>query len=147
MQSFYTSLRQAVFAYANKDHPQLSSEDLFHCDSINGYNVYAPLELSPAWEKIKTNLSHKINSFQCFLKVEDKFLEPIEISLNMYKLILAINQGYRPNKHDRNTIILFEELLEKIASIVRLSKRLVFIKGERRYIFKNKSDEIEVSKK
>jgi len=144
LQSFYKKMRQAIFTYANKHHPSLSSEGLFQCDRINGFSVCAPLELSIAWSKIKSNKLHKVNSFQCFFNIGDEFLEPIDISLNMYKLILAINQGYRPNKHDRNTIIIFEELLEKIASITKLSNKLVFVKGKKKYSFKNTRDEIEM---
>ncbi len=144
IKAFYDKLREAVFAYANKEYPSMSKEYLFHCDTINGYSVYAPLELSAAWDEIKTDHTHTINSFRCFLQVEEKLLLPIDISLNFYKLILAINQGYRPNKHDRNTIILFEELLERIASIVRLSKRLVFVKQKQRYTFIKRNEEIEV---
>ena len=144
LQSFYKKMRKAIFTYANKYHPSLSSEGLFQCDKINGFSVCAPLELSVAWSKIQSNELHKINSFQCFFNIGDEFLEPIDISLNMYKLILAINQGYRPNKHDRNTIIIFEELLEKIASITKLSNKLVFVKGQKKYSFKNTGDEIEM---
>lgn len=145
LQSFYKAIRKAIFTYANKHHPALSSEELFQCDTINGFAICTNLELSAAWSKIESNKIHKINSFQCFLKVGTTLLEPIEISLNMYKLILAINEGYRPNKHDRNTIIIFEEIIDNVASITKLSNKLIFIKDDKRYAFKNIEDEIEVS--
>jgi DNA phosphorothioation-dependent restriction protein DptF len=145
LQSFYKKMCKAIFAYANKHHPELSSEDLFQCDTINGFSVCVPLELTTAWSKIESNKLHKVNSFPCYFKVGETLLDPIDISLNMYKLTMAINQGYRPNKHDRNTIIIFEELLEKIASIAKLSNKLVFVKGKKQYSFKNTLDEIKVS--
>jgi DNA phosphorothioation-dependent restriction protein DptF len=64
----------------------------------------------------------------------------------MYKMILSINQGYRPNKHDRNSIIIFEELLEKIADKVKNANELVFTKNKTDFTFTNNIDEIEVSK-
>lgn len=145
LQIFYKKMRKAIFSYANKNHPELSSEDLFQCDTINGFSVCAPLELSTAWTQIESNKLHKVNSFPCYFKVGEALLDPTDISLNLYKLTLAINQGYRPNKHDRNTIIIFEELLEKIATIAKLSNKLVFVKGKKKYSFKNTLDEIEVS--
>ena len=145
LQVFYKEIRKAIFAYANKHNPSLTSEGLLQCDSINGFGVCATLELSPAWSKVQSHQSNGINSFQCFLNVDAELLDPVTISLSMYKLILAINQGYRPNKHDRNTIIIFEELLEKISTIIKRSNKLTFVKEDKKYSFKNTTDEIEVT--
>ena len=145
LQAFYKEIRKAIFAYANKHNPSLTSEGLLQCDSINGFGVCAILELFPAWSKVEGQQSEGINNFKCFLKVDSEPLEPVTISLSMYKLILAINQGYRPNKHDRNTIIIFEDLLEKISSIIKRSNKLTFVKEDKKYSFKNTTDEIEVN--
>lgn len=145
LQPFYRKIRDAIYAYANKHNPSLTAKELLQCDTINRFGICAPLELSPAWSEIESNTKHSINNFKCFLKVESELIEPITITLNMYKLILAINQGYRPNKHDRNTIVIFEELLEKIATILKRSNRLTFVKEDKKYSFKNTMDEIEVS--
>jgi len=145
LQAFYKEIRKAIFAYANKHNPSLTSEGLLQCDTVNGFGVCATLELSPAWSKVEAHQSDSINNFKCFLNVDSEPLEPVTISLSMYKLILAINQGYRPNKHDRNTIIIFEELLEKISSIIKRSNKLTFVKEDKKYSFKNTTDEIEVN--
>jgi DNA phosphorothioation-dependent restriction protein DptF len=145
LQAFYKEIRKAIFAYANKHNPSLTSNQLLQCDTINGFGICSTLKLSPAWSQIEAYNSDSINNFKCFLNVDLEQLEPITISLSMYKLILAINQGYRPNKHDRNTIIIFEELLEKIFSIIKQSDNITFIKNDKRYSFTNTLDEIEVN--
>lgn len=145
LQAFYKEIRKAIFAYANKHNPSLTSEGLLQCDTVNGFGVCAVLELSPVWSEVEAHQNDSINNFKCFLRVDSEPLEPVIISLSMYKLILAINQGYRPNKHDRNTIIIFEELLDKISSIIKRSNRLIFVKEDKKYSFKYTADEIEVN--
>lgn len=144
IQNFYKEIKKAIFAYANKHTPSLSNKELFQFDKINDYSICAHLEISPDLKRLQEETVHAINNFKCYLKVEEQPIESIVITLSMYKMILSINQGYRPNKHDRNTIIIFEELLEKIADKVKMSKKLVFIKGDQTYIFKNNTEEIEV---
>jgi len=144
LQAFYKKIKKAIFTYANKHNPSLSSKELFQVDSINGYAIATPLEITPVWSHIERNKKHNINNFQCFLKVGESSIEPFSVSLNMYKLILAINNGYRPNKHDRNTIIIFDEVLDKISSKLKTSRKLFFIKDNQYYEFRNSADEIEV---
>ncbi len=144
IQNFYKEIKKAIFAYANKHTPNLSKKELFQFDKSNDYSICAHLEISPDLKTLQEETVHSINNFKCYLKVDEQPIDPIVISLSMYKMILSINQGYRPNKHDRNTIIIFEELLEKIADKVKVSKKLVFMKGDKTYTFKNNIEEIEV---
>jgi DNA phosphorothioation-dependent restriction protein DptF len=62
----------------------------------------------------------------------------------MYKLIQAINDGYRPNKHDRNTIVIFEELLERIIDFSKDTNKLVIVHDEQIYEFKDTAGKIKV---
>ena len=145
IREFYKKITQAIFAYANKEYPSLTAQGLFQFDMINGYHICAPLELSADWNKIQNNHLKTINNFECYLKVDDHSIAPIVITLSMYKMLIAINKGYRPNKHDRNTIILFEELLANISQKVKMSKNIHFIKERKTYTFKNRNEEIEVA--
>ena len=144
LQSFYKEIKKAIFSYANKHNPSLSSQELFQFDIVNGYGIATPLEVSAAWSNIENNEKHNINNFKCFLNVDEHMIEPFTITLNMYKLILSINNGYRPNKHDRNTIIIFDEVLGKIAAKLKTTRKLFFVKDNHKYEFRNSTDEIEV---
>lgn len=144
IQNFYKEIKHAIFAYANKKSPDLTKKELFQFDKTNNYNISAHLEITPDLTRLQEATMHTINHFRCYLKVNEISIEPIVVTLSMYKMILAINKGYRPNKHDRNTIIIFEELIEKISDEVKKSKKLIFIKDNETYTFKNHIDEIEV---
>lgn len=144
LQSFYKEIKKAIFAYANKHNPSLSSNELFQFDTVNGYGIATPLEISASWSNIENNEEHNINNFKCYLKVDEHTIEPFTVTLNMYKLILSINNGYRPNKHDRNTIIIFDEVLQKIATKLKTTRKLFFVKDNHKYEFRNSTDEIEI---
>jgi len=144
--NFYKEMRKAIFAYANKHAPLLTDKKLFTFSYLNGYHICTQVKIQQDAEALKKTDDTAINSFQCALKVNDHSIDPITISLSMYKMILSINQGYRPNKHDRNSIIIFEELLEKIADKVKNANELVFTKNNTDFTFTNNIDEIEVSK-
>ncbi len=144
IQDFYKEIKHAIFAYTNKKTPSLSKRELFQFDTINNYDICAHLEITPDIKKLQEETMHAINNFKCYLKVDETSITPIVITLSMYKMILAINKGYRPNKHDRNTIIIFEELIEKIANEIKTSKKLVYMKDNKTYTFKNNIEEIEV---
>ena len=44
-------------------------------------------------------------------------VQHIPININLMELMGKIVKGYRPNKHDKNTVLLLDELVEKIYSI------------------------------
>ncbi|MEA2027467.1 MAG: DNA phosphorothioation-dependent restriction protein DptF [Campylobacterota bacterium] len=111
---------------------------------VNGYALCADVEFDPNWEELTKDKQHQLRSFGCALMVNKKALETIAISLSMYRLICAINEGYRPNKHDRNTIVIFEELIENIIDCAKESDKLTIIDGEKSYEFRDNRDKIKV---
>jgi len=80
----------------------------------------------------------------CFLKINEKTSIEKKISLNLYSMIVLINDGYRPNKHDRNTIILFDELIQSILGIVNKGNEIYLLANGEKVLFKNTDDEIKV---
>ena len=142
--NFYESLEKAILAYANKRHPSLSDEGLMTLSEVNGYALCADVEFDPNWEELTKDKQHQLRSFDCALIVNKKALETIAISLSMYRLICAINEGYRPNKHDRNTIVIFEEMIENIIYLAKENNKLTIIHGDKSYEFKNNGDKIKV---
>ena len=55
--------------------------------------------------------------------------------------------GYRPNKHDKNTVVLLDELVDEIADIANSENTLYIVgKGQQQYKVTNVDDEdFEVS--
>lgn len=100
--------------------------------------------MDPNWSKIKSSNLNSFQSFPLHMKVDDVDLKPVDINLNMFVMISLINNGYRPNKHDRNTIIIFEEILESILEIATLSNKIAISSKNKRILFTRKDEEIEV---
>lgn len=142
--AFYDDLEKAILAYANKYMPTLSGEGLITLSEINNHALCTSVEFDPDLDAIKSHIKHRIHSFPCYLQVNDQPLQSIEISLSMYKLIQAINDGYRPNKHDRNTIVIFEELIERIIDFAKDTNKLVIVHDEQTYEFKDTAGKIKV---
>ena len=59
-------------------------------------------------------------------------------------MIDQILNGYRPNKHDRNTIVIFDELVQNILAKAVHSKEIILLSDKKKIHFKNNEDEIEV---
>lgn len=142
--AFYDNLEKAILAYANKYFPMISDEGLITLSEINNHALCTNVEFDPDLEAIKKHTKHHINSFPCYLKVNDKPLGKMKITLSMYKLIQAINDGYRPNKHDRNTIVIFEELIEHTIDFAKDTKKLVIAHDEQFYELRDTGGKIRV---
>ncbi len=59
-------------------------------------------------------------------------------------MIMLINSGYHPNKHDRNTIIIFDELIQSILEIAYQSNEIYLIQNGKKVQLINNDEEIEV---
>ena len=106
--------------------------------------VATPIDIKPNWSKIKESKSKSFNSFPLYLKINNVEIDDILITLNLQSMIQLINDGYRPNKHDRNTIALFNELIQSILSIGGKSQEIIFIENQTSLHLTNIEDEIEV---
>lgn len=144
IKTFYKNIISAIYLYVNKNLPELTKRSHIVLTTNKSFTTSAYVSMDPNWSKIK---SLNLNSFQSFplhMKVDDVDLKPVDINLNMFVMISLINNGYRPNKHDRNTIIIFEELLESILEIATLSNKIAINSKNKRILFTRKDEEIEV---
>lgn len=144
IQLFYKEIREAVLLYINKKMPLLSKHDLVAISTKNNITTAMPIEITPNWSKIKEVNSTSNTSFPLYLKINDEDIPVINITLNIQSMIELIINGYRPNKHDRNTIVIFDELVQSILSKAVHAKEIVLLSGTKKVHFKNNEDEIEV---
>jgi DNA phosphorothioation-dependent restriction protein DptF len=134
----------AIHKYNNRNATNLDKGQ-FLISEHNKYQVVTEVELKPDLEAIKSNNVSKPFSFVAHLKLNEKPFQ-IPININLLKLMEDIVKGYRPNKHDKNTVVLLDELVDQISDIAANSNTLVIVKGSRRFTVKNIDDEdIEVS--
>ncbi len=149
IRKFYNdTLIPAVTSFANRFAPELR-RDRFLLGKPNGYALSATSTMQPELSKLAVEEPSQLRSFDVFLRIGDGFsIGPIPISVNFLELARKINLGYRPNTHDKTTVVKLEELVEEVRRIVRQTDVLYVQKGstELELINDKREDEILVVK-
>lgn len=144
--SFYReTLIAALHLYCNRHAPTLDKDE-YLVSEFNGYKTAVSLEVKPDFSAIQNNVLEKIGIFNAYLKVDEQSLKPIPISIRLLELLVKIGQGYRPNKHDKNAVLLLDEALEQMLTVAKQKETLFILRRDKRYkIVKEESDYFEVS--
>ena len=139
---FYTSeLIAGIQRYANRKAPELSMQkEEFFLGEYGGVKITAPVELKPDWEAIRNKNTAHPTGFDVHLKVGQNSLLPVRIGLNLFELLNKLNNGYRPNKYDKNAIVLLDEIVELITEQAKSSSEIKFYAGGRR-VYRAKADD------
>jgi DNA phosphorothioation-dependent restriction protein DptF len=103
------------------------------------------VDLKPDYEAINLCKQVSNSNFMAFLKLGDVALKPIVINLNLYDLLMKLKDGYRPNKYDKNAIVLLEEIVDQVVDMAKSSLTLKFYDGEIKYTVKQDDEMIVVS--
>ncbi|WP_318508072.1 DNA phosphorothioation-dependent restriction protein DptF [Photobacterium leiognathi] len=146
LNKFYKdTLISAIHRYCNRNSPTLD-KDQFFISEYNGFKTATELEVKPDFTSIKTQGVIKIGFFNAYIRVDDNVLLPVPISINLLELLEKINEGYRPNKHDKNTVLLLDEVIEQIITVANEKNTLFILKNDKRYKIVNEDNEyFEVS--
>lgn len=139
---FYTSeLIAGIQRYANRKAPELSlQKEEFFLGEFGGVKITAPVEMKPDWDAIRNKHTAHPTGFDVYLKVGQNPLPHIHIGLNLFELLDKLNNGYRPNKYDKNAIVLLDEIIELIAEQAKSSSEIKFYDGGKR-VYRAKVDE------
>ncbi len=139
---FYTSeLISGIQRYANRKAPELSMQkEEFFLGEYGGVKITAPVELKPDWEAIRNKNTAHPTGFDVHLKVGQNSLLPVRIGLNLFELLNKLNNGYRPNKYDKNAIVLLDEIVDLITEQAKSSSEIKFYAGGRR-VYRAKADD------
>ncbi|HIH6415254.1 TPA: DNA phosphorothioation-dependent restriction protein DptF [Escherichia coli] len=139
---FYTSeLIAGIQRYANRKAPELSMQkEEFFLGEYGGVKITAPVELKPDWEAIRNKNTAHPTGFDVHLKVGQNSLLPVCIGLNLFELLNKLNNGYRPNKYDKNAIVLLDEIVDLITEQAKSSSEIKFYAGGRR-VYRAKADD------
>ncbi|KEL75673.1 DNA phosphorothioation-dependent restriction protein DptF [Escherichia coli 5-366-08_S3_C3] len=139
---FYTSeLIAGIQRYANRKAPELSMQkEEFFLGEYGGGKKTAPVELKPDWEAIRNKNTAHPTGFDVHLKVGQNSLLPVRIGLNLFELLNKLNNGYRPNKYDKNAIVLLDEIVELITEQAKSSSEIKFYAGGQR-VYRAKADD------
>lgn len=139
---FYAfELIAGIQRYANRKAPELSMQkEEFFLGEFGGVKITAPLEIKPDWDAIRNKNTAHPTGFNVYLKVEQNPLPHIHIGLNLFELLDKLNNGYRPNKYDKNAIVLLDEIVELIAEQAKSSSEIKFYDGRQR-VYRAKADD------
>ncbi|WP_318502957.1 DNA phosphorothioation-dependent restriction protein DptF [Photobacterium leiognathi] len=146
LSSFYKeTLIAALHRYCNR-HAPILNKDEYSLSELNGYKTAVSLDVKADFTAIQNDVLEKIGSFNAYLIVDGRSLKPMPISVKLLELLVKIGQGYRPNKHDKNAVLLLDEALEQMLAVANQKDTLFILKGDKRYkIVKEESDFFEVS--
>jgi DNA phosphorothioation-dependent restriction protein DptF len=138
IKSFYdTVIFPAIAIYANRNAPHLTKDE-FYLSSHGGYDLASEIELGVSYNLIQSTSSKDIHVFSLFLEANEERLVPVQINVNLLTLMLEIVCGYRPNKYDKGSVVILDDLVSKIAIQASSADQIyVFEKDERIARIKN----------
>ncbi|WP_160169826.1 DNA phosphorothioation-dependent restriction protein DptF [Marinospirillum insulare] len=151
VRDFYSKqLRPALRHFNNRSGRKLEKNQ-YLVSEAQGFAIAAKIDIK--FDRIKLleaiqrdqNKAPNISHFEAHISVNSNPAS-ILVNANLYKLINKINDGYRPNRHDKNAIILLDELNDDIAQIANQSNTLQFITDSKTILVEQvDKDEFEVS--
>jgi DNA phosphorothioation-dependent restriction protein DptF len=146
IRDFYSEIVfKAINSYANRNAPYLD-KDQFYLSSHGACDLAAEVQLSVVYQSIEIDKNDELSFFNMYLSVDGERLDGIPISVNLLELMMGVVQGYRPNKYDKNSVVLLDELITKITETASASDVLYLYRGTDRIKIKENSDkEIIVS--
>ncbi|WP_422490382.1 DNA phosphorothioation-dependent restriction protein DptF [Endozoicomonas sp. ALE010] len=145
LREFYRKgILEALFRFANRFAPELTSRNQLFLAEYNGYQLSTRADIKESLKRIGDYKPKRLGYFEALLKLDDDDLPPVPVSSNFLDLILKINSGYRPNKHDKNNIVILEELIDDITRRVRGTDKLHIHKNDQHWVLINDQDEEEI---
>ncbi|MBE8233354.1 MAG: DNA phosphorothioation-dependent restriction protein DptF [Endozoicomonadaceae bacterium] len=138
LNQFYKEvLIASIHQYCNRNAPTLDKNTYF-VSQYNGYKTATELDVRPDFNSIKDDksMTPKIGFFRALLQVENtppKLLKPMNISIKLMELLIKITQGYRPNKHDKNAVLMLDEAIAQLLGVANSKNVLLIIKDGHRY--------------
>ncbi|MEZ9927537.1 DNA phosphorothioation-dependent restriction protein DptF [Vibrio breoganii] len=138
------TLRTAIRKYNNRNAPNLRPGQYLISEK-NGYQLVATLDIKPDLKSVPKQPPTQIYYFTACISVGKESLT-LPVNINLLQLMKRIVDGYRPNKHDKNTVVLLDELVEEISKIAGQEKTLHIINGDQHItVIDDEDDKYEVS--
>lgn len=137
----------ALWRYINRSAPQLKSKKYLIAKE-NGVLFATELKLLVDWDAISAYENEDLMSFKALIKVNKSVIEPaLPVNINLFDLLLRLNQGYRPNKYDKSCILLLDELVEQVKLEMAKSDTLMIIDENVTYEAERDGNIIEFSER
>jgi DNA phosphorothioation-dependent restriction protein DptF len=142
---YENTIKPAIRLYVNRNKPELPKTEYFLSSHGSNY-LSTEIDISIDFDELIKQQSSDISHFNLCLKIDGETLKPIPVGVNLLSLMQKIVLGYRPNKHDKNSVVLLEDLASHIVSLGISSPILKLHVGNKAVTVKNTQDgDIEVS--
>lgn len=134
LKNVYTTIRDGITKW-NGD-SEKNYMNIFIGKNQIKYKVSEKIEFKADTSNLPKNNDNELKKFIGNLKLryksekEEKSYE-IDIDYSLYRLLVQVNNGYRPNKKDKNHFIKFIEFVNKLESIGSQNEELVFTEKNR----------------
>jgi len=145
LKNFYNEVvLGSINKYVNRNAPYLSKDE-FYVSSHGGADLTAEVDIYISDPTADTK-NIDISELKLLIKVNDELLPPVPVNVNLLAMMMDIVNGFRPNKHDKNSVVLLDELVNKITQHANESRVLFLHKDGHRLKLRNNSDgDIRVS--
>lgn len=149
---FYSDvLFNGLRRYMNRKAPELRGGNYFIAE-YNKVKIAAALKikanLTDIAEETKkrqyNNQPQSTATFNSYIKVGAAQLPALAVSINLYDLLIKLKAGYRPNKHDKSTVLILDELVAQIAEVANQGDTLLFFDGGDCYEIEQNDDDLHV---
>jgi len=144
LREFYDkTLIASLIKFANRLLTGLGNDALYLAER-NGVTITTKVRIAMDTKALESPTSSQIHSFNAAIKVGDQAIKPFPVTISFLELTERIMSGYRPNRHDKNTIVILEEVIDEVARVASQNGSLTFIKDEREWSLLLEDDEFIV---
>lgn len=134
LKNIYTDVKDGILKWngeVDKD-----SISIFMGKNQLKYNVSEEIELKANTDNLSKNDEINLNKFISNLKLKYRSgkldqSQELDIDFGLYKLLMQVNKGYRPNKKDKNHFIKFTEFVNKLEETGSQNEKLIFTEKNR----------------
>lgn len=136
-----------VLRYANRNAPQLqNSRGEIYLGEFGTVKLSAVVDVKFDFDRLAGLKKSRGIYFSALLKVFDQPLKSLPLTLNLFQLVEKLNYGYRPNKYDKNTVVILDDIIENIKNVARQCGTLKLYEGDITYTAKMDDDMITVDR-
>ena len=144
LKHLYLEVEEAVFAWKGK--PKPNSSYIFIEESSRNMNIAQSLNIRRYAKHLVKREQAVLHRFKNTITIgfQDENKQNyalLEIDYPLYKTLLKILKGYRPNKKDKEEAIQFVEFIEKLLKLSKKENELIVYDNTENLLFKLEYDE------
>lgn len=115
-QNLFLDIKKAIFNLKGS-----FKKDYICIDELESFKVSKELKLKYYPDSFVEDIEKLSNRFKTSIRVyfsvpQNKNKIPLEVDYPLYSAICKLNKGYKPNKFERETLVLFEEFINSLVN-------------------------------